>query len=350
MAAVLRRLAPAALALITLPALALAQGTVTRHSLGTRAGIFNVVGTMRVEASTTASVEVEVTRRGADAERLRIETGELRDRQTLRVIYPSDRIRYAPMGRNSNTTFSVAEDGTFSWGRNGTRRIRINGSEGLDASADIVVRVPKGADVGVWLGVGETTIRNVDGNLSIDVASASVTSTGTRGRLSLDTGSGDVRVTDAEGVVVVDAGSGDITLTNVRGESFSVDGGSGNVVGTGVRVRRATFDLGSGDTRLSDVSAEELTVETGSGDVDIGIVSSVRSMLLDSGSGNVTLRVPATFGATLSVDTGSGDLDVELPLTITRRSRTSLVGTVGDGKGRVRIDTGSGDVRLVKAN
>jgi hypothetical protein len=348
MTALTRRLLPAACLLSLVPALALAQGG-NRYTLGTRAGIFNLVGNVRVEATSGGAVEVEVTRLGSESSQLRIETGEIRDRQTLRVIYPSDRIRHPDMSRGSSSTFSVSEDGTFSWGRGGSRRVRITGGEGLDARADVVVRVPKGADVGIWLGVGEATLRNVDGNIMVDVAAASVTATGIRGRLSLDTGSGDVRVSDVDGSVTVDAGSGDVTLDNVRGDEFTVDGGSGSVTGSGLRVRRAVFDLGSGDTRLTGVTADELVVDTGSGSVDITLTSQVESMVLDTGSGDVTVRVPSTFGATLEVDTGSGDLDIELPMTITRRSRTSVNGTIGDGKARVRIDTGSGDVRILKS-
>ena len=353
MHSLVRRFAPAAFAFAALPALvtpAYAQDATSRHTLGARAAIFNIAGTMRVEAATGNAVEVEVTRHGAEAAQLKVETGELRGRPTLRVIYPSNRIRWSGMGSGSSSTMSVADDGTFSWGHDGeSRRVRVSGSEGMDAYADIVVRVPKGGQVGVWLGVGEVTLRNVNGDISVDVSAADVTATGIRGQLSLDTGSGDVRVTDVEGSVSVDAGSGDFTLDNVRGDELTVDGGSGNVTGRNLRVKRAEFDLGSGDTRLTGVSADELMVDTGSGSVDLGLVSTVRTMTLDTGSGDVTLRVPSTFGATLEVDTGSGDLETDLPLTVTRRSRTSLVGTIGDGKGRVRVDTGSGDVRIVKA-
>ena len=346
---VARRLAPAGLALLALAAVPL-QAQNQRYSLGTRAGIFNIAGTMRVEGGTGSAVEVEVTRQGTESSQLRVETGELRGRQTLRVIYPSDRIRWSAMGRGSRSEITVGEDGTFGWGRGASsRRVRVSGSEGLDAYADIVVRVPRGAEVGVWLGVGQVTVRNVDGTIAVDVSAADVTASGIRGHLSMDTGSGDVSVTDAEGTVIVDAGSGNFTLENVRGDELSVDGGSGDVTGRNVRVRKAVFDLGSGDTRLTGVSADDLVVDTGSGNVDLALVATVRSMVLDTGSGDVTLRVPASFGATLEVDTGSGDLDVELPLTLTRRSRTSLVGTIGDGKGRVRVDTGSGDVRILKA-
>ena len=98
------RLLPAALAVtalvVTAPAHAQdAAGASSRYTLGDRAAIFNIAGTMRVEATTGRSVEVEVTRRGTESSQLRVETGELRGRQTLRVIYPSDRIRWSGLGR-----------------------------------------------------------------------------------------------------------------------------------------------------------------------------------------------------------------------------------------------------------
>lgn len=343
---ILRRVALAA-TIAAFPALAGAQQG-TRYTLGTRAGVFNLVGTMRVEPSSGREVEVEVTRQGADAGRLKIETGELRGRQTLRVVYPDDRIRWPGMSRGSSTTLSVSDDGTFSWGRGTSRRVRVTSGDGMDARADLVVRVPKGADIGVWLGVGEATVRNVDGTILVDVAAASVTTSATRGALTLDTGSGDVRVSDAQGSVTIDAGSGDVTLEKVTGDELLVDGGSGDVTARDIKVRRANFDLGSGDTRVMGLAADDLTVDSGSGSVDVALTAGLQRAMLDTGSGDVVLRVPADFGAELEVETGSGGIESELPITVTRRSRSSLVGKVGDGRGRVRIDTGSGEVRLVK--
>jgi hypothetical protein len=72
-------------------------------------------------------------------------------------------------------------------------------------------------------------------------------------------------------------------------------------------------------------------------------------MVLDAGSGGVTLRLPASLGAELDIDTGSGGIDTDIPVTITRRSRSHLTGRIGDGAGRIRIDAGSGGVRLVRA-
>lgn len=75
---------------------------------GNDIAIYNLVGEMRVETSSSDNVLVEVTRGGDDADRLRIETGRMDGRQTLRVLYPDDRIglpqagtRRAPQGAGS---------------------------------------------------------------------------------------------------------------------------------------------------------------------------------------------------------------------------------------------------------
>ena len=346
-----RHLAAALLALAaTTPALAQQASPERRTLAGDRVAVYNLVGSMRVEAGSGSSVEVEVTRRGADAGQLRIETGEVRGRESLRVVYPFDVIRWSDMGRRSTTQLQVDRDGVFYGGRGAGRRVRISGDDGADASADVVVRVPKGRDIAVYLAVGEATVRNVDGRILVDVGSADVTTSGTRGHLSLDTGRGATKVSDAEGDLLLDTGSGSVTIDNVRADEISVDAGSGGMTGSNLRARSLKLDLGSGGTRLTGVAVDDLWIDSGSGEVDVALTTATRSVFLDSGSGDVTLRLPASFGATLEVDTGSGGIDTDIPITITRRSRSSLVGTIGDGKGRVRIDSGSGEVRLVRGS
>jgi len=97
------------------------------------------------------------------------------------------------------------------------------------------------------------------------------------------------------------------------------------------------------------VRADEISLDSGSGSVDLGLTGDVRALDIDSGSGSVTLRVPPTLGAVVEIETGSGGLETEVPMTITRRSRSELTGQLGDGQGRIRIETGSGTVRFLKS-
>ena len=323
---------------------------------GDDVAVYNLVGQLKVEGGTGTAVVVEVTRHGADAARLKIGTGEIRGRQTLRVIYDADEITYALMERGSNTTEHVRDDGTFDDNHRGHwlsrgREVRISGSRGgLDAYADLRVVVPAGKTVAVYLSVGKAVVTNVDGNLDVNVSSADVDASHTRGRLSLDTGSGNVTVTDVAGEIKLDTGSGDVTVTGVTGTGLKLDTGSGNVTCERVAVDDLKVDTGSGDVELTGVRAKSVGLDTGSGDVTLEMLTDLDVLDVDTGSGGVTITVPADFGAQLDIETGSGGIDFT-GLTIQARKieEDHIVGQVGDGRGRVKIETGSGGVRLRRA-
>jgi hypothetical protein len=334
--------------LLTATALQAQQGE--RHVLrGDDVAVYNLVGTLKVVGGSGSDAVAEVVRTGADARQLKVEVDDIRGRQTLRVIFPGDRISYRRENFGGRTELRVRDDGTFGGGEGGRRVTISDRGDGLEATANITLSVPKGKRVSIYLAVGEASVSNVDGELFLDVSSASITTEKTRGSLRLDTGSGEVRVTDAQGDVELDSGSGGVTLTRVTGQLINVDAGSGGFTGSELQVEELRLDLGSGRTRLSKVTAQDVTIDAGSGGVDVELTGDIRSLVIDAGSGGVTLRVPSTLGAQLDVDTGSGGIDADIPLTITRQSRDRIVGTIGDGKGRIRISTGSGGVRLLRS-
>jgi lia operon protein LiaG len=336
------------------PAISGAQAVDRRSVGGSAVAIYNLAGRVRVEGGGAGEVVVEVTRGGADAGRLRVETGSRGEWQTLRVIYPSDRIVYPPLGGwGSRTTLRVDDQGFFnesgSWRGAGGRRVEIRGSgSGLEAWADLRIVVPRGKRVAVHLGVGEATVSNVDADLAVDVSAASVTTERTRGRLTLDTGSGSVRVTDAQGTLNLDTGSGSVTVSDVRGDELRMDTGSGSITGRTIEVQTLSADAGSGGIRLGAVKASRVTLDTGSGSVELELLTDVEDVRVDAGSGSVSLRLPTGAGAEVEIETGSGGIETDFPIQVNRWERNSLRGRLGDGRGRIRIDSGSGRVRLIR--
>lgn len=67
---------------------------------------------------------------------------------------------------------------------------------------------------------------------------------------------------------------------------------------------------------------------------------------VDTGSGSVLLSVPPQLGAEVEIDVGSGGIDFDLPVQVVEMKRTYFRGRIGDGDGRIDIDTGSGGVKL----
>lgn len=338
--------------MLVLPALLAAQQPERITLDGREVAIYNLVGKLRVEGGSGDRVVVEVTRGGRDGGRLKLGTGDIQGRSSLRVTYPEDRIVYRNMGWSGRSNFTISSDGTWGNSRNGRwsgRRIEVSSrGDGLEAHADLRVIVPRGMILHLRHGIGETVIDNVDGRLSVDVAAAHVRVSRVRGSLTLDTGSGGVEVTDLTGDLSLDAGSGGATLDGIRGGRLNMDVGSGSVRARDLDVTELVADVGSGGVRMSGVKTPKLRVETGSGSTDIEMLSPPESVEIEAGSGGVTLRVPATTSATVDIQTGSGGIDSDFEMTLNRVERRSLRGTIGSGKGRIRIESGSGTVRLVR--
>ena len=345
------------------PAAAAAQQPERFQLTGGEAAIYNLAGTVTVEPG-QGSVSVQVTRGGADAAKLSIERGEIDDRETLRVRYPADRIVYAGLERGSSTELRVREDGTFGDGdRHGDRhedhgrhddwddgdRVRISGAgDGLTAHADLRVQLPAGQDLAIYLAVGKVSVSNVNGRLRVDAHSAPITATGAKGELMLDVGSGSVTATGIEGELVVDTGSGPVEVSRFKGSELTVDTGSGEVTATDVQANRLVIETGSGDIQVTGATAPDVVLETGSGGVTADLRSQLAELQVETGSGDIAITAPGSLGAEVEIETSSGDIETDFPLQVTRHSRDHLVGRIGDGKGRIAIETGSGNIRLLK--
>jgi len=319
---------------------------------GRHVAIYNLVGQINVQPARGSAVNVEVNFGGPDANELRVETGGIGEAETLRIIYPDDQITYSEWGRRSRTELRVRPDGTFSdsdWrGRSRGDEVTISGrGGGLEAHADLTIGVPAGQRVSVYLAVGEAIIENVDGDIRIDTHSAPVFASGTRGTLTVDVGSGQVEVRGAEGEVNLDTGSGSVDVSDVSGTSLLIDTGSGTVTAVGVAVDELHIDTGSGRISAERVSARDVMLDTGSGSVELELTENAEDIEIDTGSGGVVVTVPESFGATVDIDTGSGGIELEMPITMRRWQRDHVQGTIGNGGGRMLIDTGSGSVRIL---
>lgn len=223
---------------------------------GDPAAIWNLAGVVTVTGGGSV-LTVEVKRGGADAGRLEVATGAIDlDREgvqrvdALRVVYPGDEIAYDGGGAELH----VRDDGTFyRGGHDQGRKVKIlRDGSGIDAHADLDIRVPDGKTVRIYLAAGEVVVSNVDGDLTVSTGSADIRSSATSGQLVLNTGSGDVRLelpSTWESSVELDTSSGDIhsdfQLTIEEMDDDYVKGRVGTGGGS------LEVDTGSGDIRLN---------------------------------------------------------------------------------------------------
>jgi len=314
---------------LSLPTIARAQAGSYRLTGGAYA-VYNLAGRVDVVAGDGSAAAVEVAPDGRDAASLRVATGDIRGRATLRVIYPGSEIVYPALGTGNSSSLRVHDDGTFGDGGSGGHTVRIRGNgSGSEASAAVTVHLPRGTSLDIHLAVGDLTVRNVEGNLSLDVGAVTTDVDGVQGNLSLDSGSGSVK------------------LARVRGDEISLDTGSGTIIANAIAAREFSLDAGSGGVSVNGLAAERLSLDTGSGDISLALDSDIERLSLDSGSGDVTIYAPPGLGARLTADTGSGSLEVRLAMSDRQQDEDGMRGTIGDGRGQITIDAGSGDVRIL---
>jgi lia operon protein LiaG len=319
---------------------------------GNRVALYNLAGSMRIEAGTGSAVVVEVERLGRDAQRLSVRTSALDGVPTLRVVYPGDEVVVEGMDRGTQTTIQVDEEGT--WGRSrGGRRMRITSGRGeadaTHASARIVVRVPPGVTVDANMAVGDLTATNVAGNLELESSAGSITSTGNRGALEAETASGDISVADAQGNLELETASGDVEIRNSSAQRIDAETASGSITVNGARAEELNVETASGDIRVTGSTAPTVKAETASGSVRVELTGDVRDVEISTASGTAEAVLPANFTGEVELETASGDVDVEFPLTVSRQSRNHIRGTIGQGgSARVSLSAASGDVRLLR--
>ncbi len=203
----------------------------------------------------------------------------------------------------------------------------------FNGSGSVVVVLPPGMDLSLDTGSGEIILKgeNPGGDLTVDTGSGDVRIEGSCKNLEADTGSGRVVVRLSAPVdrVAVDTGSGDVDF---RGEAseFRGDTGSGSIRAEDL-VGRAFFDTGSGDV--------EAVWSKSPGAVRV---------VADTGSGDVFLTFPRETKISGSAETSSGRVRSDFPGSADERGR-SFDFAGGAGPTDLRVETGSGDVRIAAA-
>lgn len=355
-----------------------------RFSLSSnRVAIYNLAGEVRVERGTGSNVVVEVTRRGEAGAELEIKRVDRDGWQMLVVRSPERSVVYRGRGRWSRTEFGVDRDGTFGLknldpdlgadrvgakadGGRRDARVRVSGSgRGLEAHADLRILVPAGKAVAVHLGVGKISVNDVAADLQVDTRSGSVSAHRTSGFLRIDSGSGSLNVEAAAGDVALNTGSGgvkalsldrgllkihtgsgSVEVTEVNAAEMSVSTGSGSVTASGIGAPMLQISTGSGGIRARKVATSKFDIRTGSGSISLELLSDVEMGRLRTGSGSVTITTSRVLGADVTLDTGSGGINVDVPFELIERTKSFLRARIGDGRGTLQVNTGSGSIAI----
>lgn len=164
-------------------------------------------------------------------------------------------------------------------------------------------------------------------------------------RAYLDAGSGSGDVSD-EGVGVnarLNTGSGSIHATGLK-ESFSVETGSGDIYAEQTGSGDVKAHTGSGRIEMKNLSGA-VKAETGSGDIKLSGLPKAE-WRVSTGSGSVEVWAEKS-AFNLDASTGSGAIKTDQEMVVQGSiEKHHISGKVNGGGPTVRVETGSGDIRV----
>jgi Putative adhesin len=161
--------------------------------------------------------------------------------------------------------------------------------------------------------------------------------------LEAGSGSGDIQDDGVGDNAKISTGSGSIHATGLHG-SFKVETGSGDIYAEQSGDGDVKAQTGSGRIELKEIHGA-LRAGTGSGDIKVN-GSPTGDWKLETGSGSIEFW-PGNTGFTLDASTGSGSVHTDHEMTVQGSfDRHHITGKVNGGGPTVRIETGSGDVRI----
>jgi Putative adhesin len=213
-----------------------------------------------------------------------------------------------------------------------------------DLTVNYTITVPAETELRGTMGSSDLQVRGIHGPARLTIGSGNVTAEQIGEDTQVTAGSGDIRLRNIQGEVQVTTGSGDVQLSDVHGE-IRVHTGSGDIT-----IERPgntiTAGAGSGDVVLRGISGDA-RVKTGSGDITVdGDPAGTSYWEFHTGSGEVGVHVPSASSFRFYARTSSGKIATAIPMVVEQQLKHELHARVNDGKGRVEVETSSGDISV----
>jgi DUF4097 and DUF4098 domain-containing protein YvlB len=219
---------------------------------------------------------------------------------------------------------------------------------------------------------GSVNCRNITGSsITVKSSSGSITSEIIKGPAQLTTSYGSITCTDmSDGDLKLKTNSGKIRLSNASFSECNAHTSYGSIVSDQLKGKLIKLHSGSGSINLTDSSADttslstsygritcrqittnEISAKSGSGNLDIECSDSTPDEIvadLVTSYGSIDFTAPQNFAGRVDLSTSYGSVKTSRPITISGKiSKKNLSGTIGEGTGKLHLQTSSGSINLL---
>jgi DUF4097 and DUF4098 domain-containing protein YvlB len=339
----------------------------------TSSGTITITGTDGAECSVIATIvarapsEEEAQELGEQVEirleqigntlKVRADKPKLRNRRSISVSYAIT----TPQQTNVKCVSSYGSlklanlEGTVH-GKTGSGSIRaesVRGATNLDTSyGSITCTDVAGQEVTLHSGSGSITASDIKGAARMDSSYGPVKCERfSDGDLSLRSGSGQITVSDASfGTCEASSSYGSVIASNMEGQSAKLHSGSGNVDITEGTAKTLDMSSSYGRVKAVQITTTDLKAHSGSGSINVECTSACPAELtadVKTSYGSVSFTAPPAFSGQVHLATSYGSVQTERPITISGKvTKKKIAGTIGEGNGSLRLESGSGSIHL----
>ncbi len=230
---------------------------------------------------------------------------------------------------------------------------QIDGPVDLDTSfGSIDCKNIAGPTVLLHSNSGSITAVDFKGEAKIVTSFGSITCNTFSGTtLDVKTDSGRIAISDATcRTCLAETSYGALVCQRVKGDTVKLRSGSGGLDLSAVETPALDISTSFGSVKAREITTAKLTAGSGSGSIDIVCTPATPADLtaeVKSSFGGIDFTAPPGFSGQVDLRTDFGPINTALPVTISGNlDKKKVVGTVGEGKGLLRLQTGSGSISL----
>ena len=200
-----------------------------------------------------------------------------------------------------------------------------------NAGARYTIHVPKHTELeGIVSSNGAIRVESVEGSTHLRTSNGSVHATMLVGPLEVQTSNGSIDVSDVVGDTTLRSSNGTIRA-DVRKGRFG-----------------ATTSNGSITAHLREQDSNPVRLQSSNGHIELNM-DAVREVHASTSNSSITVRMPASAGATVDAHTSNSNITCDFDVTLhgELRPKHHLQGTIGNGGPLLDLGTSNGSIKLL---
>ena len=169
--------------------------------------------------------------------------------------------------------------------------------------------------------------------------------------LDLKTDSGKIEISNASfRNCLANTSYGSVACDHLKGDTIKLRSSSGSLNLTAIDAPSLDVSTSYGNVKAQEITTAKLLAGSGSGSINIVCTPATPTDLTaeaKSSYGSIDFTAPPGFAGQVDLRTDYGSIHTALPVTVSGEiTKTKITGKIGEGKGLLRLQTGSGSITL----